>query len=238
MAILYGTLPDGETKRVQVNDVGQLVVDSTEGPKGPEGDKGPDGDPGPVGDKGPTGDKGPDGDKGPQGDPGPMGPSGSTAFDAFAYAFSSGHTFSGTSSWTTCPFDTQWANTGGTYVSLASNSFMFLPGSYYVEGYIQAASNGFIQVRAMDTRNNAVLFESGANDSGNSLILIPFYFFVTTESNTPIEIQMKDQSGTINYGSSGSGPTAGAVSQMIKVNKLSDQTMQALAVAFRNIPSG
>jgi hypothetical protein len=88
MAILYGTLPDGETKRVQVNDVGQLVVDATEGPTGPEGPEGPQGPEGPEGPEGPQGGQGPVGEQGPIGPEGPPGGSGDIVVPAGLILFS------------------------------------------------------------------------------------------------------------------------------------------------------
>ena len=131
MAILYGTLPDGETKRVQVNDVGQLVVDATEGPTGPEGPEGPEGPQGPIGPQGPEGLKGPDGDKGPQGDAGLAGIAASSMLGyTRSIADSPQMVVRQTDTWLT--FNTELF-TGNAYVTVTGDSVTALAGTYIIE---------------------------------------------------------------------------------------------------------
>ena len=237
MAILYGTLPDGETKRVQVNDVGQLVVDSTEGPKGPEGDKGPDGDPGPVGDKGPTGDKGPDGDKGPEGDPGLAGIASSTMFgytralDAVAISLTAHDEHD-------LPLNTT-IFAGESLVALSSNTITILPGTYIIEFSVPFYQTGDAAAWIYSQRSGASLEPKAGVRSGDSDgVVSTAYSTVVFTTNQQDSLYLRCRTsnpGTINKKLSGAGSGI-VLDHWVRISPVPQQTLEALAVAFRNIP--
>jgi len=237
MATLYGTKADGDLQPVQVNSQGQLSVDLEAGAKGPDGDKGETGDKGPTGDQGPIGDKGPTGDQGPIGDQGPMGPSGSVAFDGWVYQFSKGYPIGNSTTWQKSYWDTQISNLGGTFVSLSSDVFMFPTGNFFIDGYVQVSCPGWFQVRLIDTRNNAVLFESSPVDSESSTVAVPYLGFLQSTTNTPVEVQIRSSATTVYLGSSVNPPTQAQSACLFRVNKIPEAMMSALDVAFRNKPA-
>jgi hypothetical protein len=111
-----------------------------------------------------------------------------------------------------------------------------LAGNYWIDGYITAFSAGYIELRVMDTRNNISIGTAGRFAAESSTVTMPYQAFLTCDNNTPIQVQIRNQTSFMNcpFDQGASGSTA--VGNFFRVTKMSDQQMKALAVAFRNIP--
>ena len=235
MATLYGTSPTGDLLPVQVNSAGQLAVDLEGGEKGPTGDKGPEGDKGPDGDQGPDGNAG---EKGPTGDKGPDGNAGITASTMFGQVLTEGAAAQSASagSWNQCSLNaTLWSN--GALVSLTSSQITLLAGTYIVEGYCQFYKTGFSRLRLYASRfggsiGPAVVVET-AQDS-NQVVSAYATGVITVENSEVVELQYLVQRGGGSLGVSNGADNPSKMYQWVRVSPVSDETLKALDVAFRN----
>lgn len=235
MATLYGTTAAGDLQPVQVNSQGQLSVDLEGGEKGPTGDQGPIGEQGPIGDKGPTGDPG---EQGPVGDKGPDGNSGVAASSMFGFVAASGGQAQEAfpNDWKRANLNTQvWSN--GALVALSENTISLLAGTYIVEAICPFFQTGDSRLMLYGTRSgqqigNVAIATSNAGADASTSVYVSGV--VSVENQEIVELQYFC---TANYGSLGRSVSSAAGNKMyqwVRVTPVSDETLRALDVAFRN----
>ena len=236
MATLYGTKADGDLQPVQVNSQGQLSVDLEAGAKGPDGDQGPIGEQGPIGDKGPTGDTG---EKGPTGDKGPDGNAGISASTMYAYTRPSSDYGPGLNAggFKNLSFNTTlWQGQG--LVSNSGTSVTLLAGTYICEAESSFYATGWANLRMYATRAGVEIGypAEGVTQRSDGATTVALYTtgIITVESQEIVELQYRvEASGYTNKNNTVSFSTT-IMDYWIRITPISDSSLRALDVAFRN----